>query len=352
MTNYLSSKPRYEILDGLRGVTAITLLIYHICEPHWGQTTQPVAHGYLAVDLFFLLSGFVIGYAYDDRWSKGLSLKEFMKRRITRLHPMVILSAMINLVCMAFLMGGIIFPDVSWGIGRSTLAALRYHGITNPLEFAEKKESWVRSHLNLPGVRTWMELNGHPCIDTAEIKQRQNICTSRCFGDMVCDLDNLSESIAQFAASCANKLRAQKSVAGEVSVFIASNPFREDLPQYSNFGTYPLFVPTADTMEITKAAHHVLEQLYRPGIHYKRSGVILGDIRPATPLQLQLFDPVPNREDRAELMSVIDRINGKYGPKCIKLAAEGFRESPWHVKCENKSGNYLTDINELLKVRI
>ena len=239
-----------------------------------------------------------------------------------------------------------------WGIGRSTLSTLRYHGITSPLEFAEKKESWVRSHFTLPGVRTWMELNGHPCIDTAEIKQRQNICTSRSFGDMVCDLENLSESIAEFAASCANKLRAQKSIAGEVSVFIASNPFREDLPQYSNFGTYPLFVPTADTLEITKAAHHILEQLYRPGIHYKRSGVILCDIRPATPLQLQLFDPVPNRQDRAELMSVIDRINGKYGPKCIKLATEGFKESPWHVKCENKSPNYLTNINEILRVRI
>lgn len=59
-----------------------------------------------------------------------------------------------------------------WGIGRSTLSTLRYHGITSPLEFAEKKESWVRSHFTLPGVRTWMELNGHPCIDTAEIKQR------------------------------------------------------------------------------------------------------------------------------------------------------------------------------------
>lgn len=116
MTSYLSSKPRYEILDGLRGVAAVMVLVYHICETHWGQTTQPVAHGYLAVDFFFVLSGFVIGYAYDDRWSNGLSLKEFMKRRITRLHPMVILSAMINLVCMAFLMGGIIFPDVSWGI--------------------------------------------------------------------------------------------------------------------------------------------------------------------------------------------------------------------------------------------
>ena len=116
MTSYLSSKPRYEILDGLRGVADVMVLVYHICEPHWGQTTQPVAHGYLTVDFFFVLSGFVIGYAYDDRWSNGLSLKEFMKRRITRLHPMVILSAMINLVCMAFLMGGIIFLDVSWGI--------------------------------------------------------------------------------------------------------------------------------------------------------------------------------------------------------------------------------------------
>ena len=86
MTSYISSKPRYEILDGLRGVAAVMVLVYHICEPHWGQTTQPVAHGYLAVDFFFVLSGFVIGYAYDDRWSNGLSLKEFMKRRITRLR--------------------------------------------------------------------------------------------------------------------------------------------------------------------------------------------------------------------------------------------------------------------------
>lgn len=239
-----------------------------------------------------------------------------------------------------------------WGIGRSTLETLRYYGISTPLQFAEKKESWVRSHFKLPGIRTWMELNGHPCIDTSEIKQRQNICTSRSFGDMVTDIGNLQESVASFAASCANKLRAQKSVAGEVSVFIGSNPFREDLPQYSNFGTYPLFVPSSDTIEITRAAHHILEMIFRSGIHYKRAGVILGDIHPATPLQLHLFDPVPNRQDRAELMGVIDRMNSKYGPKCIHLATEGFRKSPWHVKCENKSPNYLTDLDEILTVKI
>lgn len=114
--HFLATKPRYEILDGLRGVGAIMVLIYHICEPHWGQMTQPVAHGYLAVDFFFVLSGFVIGYAYDDRWGRGLSLWGFMKRRIARLHPMVVLSAMINLVCMFFLAGGLIFPDVSMGM--------------------------------------------------------------------------------------------------------------------------------------------------------------------------------------------------------------------------------------------
>lgn len=183
-------------------------------------------------------------------------------------------------------------------------------------------------------------------------KQRQSICTSRSFGEMVCDLDNLREAIAEFAFSCANKLRAQHSVAAEVSVFIASNPFREDLPQYSNMGTYPLFVPTADTLEITQAAHHILDQLYRPGIHYKRSGVILSDIRPATPLQLQLFDPIANRQERAELMKTIDHLNGRYGPKSIRLGAEGCRPSPWHVKCENRSFNYLSNLDEILKVKI
>lgn len=88
-----------------------------------------------------------------------------------------------------------------WGIGRSTLETLRYYGISTPLQFAEKKESWVRSHFKLPGIRTWMELNGHPCIDTSEIKQRQNICTSRSFGDMVTNIGNLQESVASFAAS-------------------------------------------------------------------------------------------------------------------------------------------------------
>ena len=68
---YLASKPRYEILDGLRGVAAMLVVAYHLFETYYhGTPDQPINHGYLAVDFFFVLSGFVIGYAYDDRWDR------------------------------------------------------------------------------------------------------------------------------------------------------------------------------------------------------------------------------------------------------------------------------------------
>ena len=85
MNTYLASKPRYEILDGLRGVAAMLVVAYHLFETYYhGGPDQPVNHGYLAVDFFFVLSGFVIGYAYDDRWDK-MTTWDFFKRRLIRL---------------------------------------------------------------------------------------------------------------------------------------------------------------------------------------------------------------------------------------------------------------------------
>ena len=95
---YLDSKPRYEILDGLRGVAAMLVVAYHLFETYYsGGTDQPLNHGYLAVDFFFVLSGFVIGYAYDDRWDK-MSTWGFFKRRLIRLHPMVIFGTLFGAV--------------------------------------------------------------------------------------------------------------------------------------------------------------------------------------------------------------------------------------------------------------
>ena len=93
---YLASKPRYEILDGLRGVAAVLVVLFHLLETYSnGQATQIINHGYLAVDFFFVLSGFVIGYAYDDRWDK-MTTWGFFKRRLVRLQPMVIMGTVVG----------------------------------------------------------------------------------------------------------------------------------------------------------------------------------------------------------------------------------------------------------------
>ena len=99
---YLASKPRYEILDGLRGVAAMLVVAYHLFETYYsGKPDQPINHGYLAVDFFFVLSGFVIGYAYDDRWNK-MSTWAFFKRRLIRLHPMVIFGTLFGALMFYF----------------------------------------------------------------------------------------------------------------------------------------------------------------------------------------------------------------------------------------------------------
>lgn len=95
---FADTKPHYHILDGLRGVAALVVVCFHIFEAYaTSHLDQRINHGYLAVDFFFILSGFVIGYAYDDRW-KRMTIKEFIKRRLIRLHPMVVMGAVIGAV--------------------------------------------------------------------------------------------------------------------------------------------------------------------------------------------------------------------------------------------------------------
>jgi len=246
-----------------------------------------------------------------------------------------------------------LFPlDDVWGIGRRTLEKLNYYGVHTPLEFADKSEAWVRQRFSKPGVQTWLELNGVPCIDTSEVTRNQTICTSRSFGDMTSDLQQLKASVAHFAASCANKLRGQGSTCKSVSVFICSNRFREDLQQYGNCAAVSLLTPTSDTLEITQAALRALDNIFVPGIMYKKSGVIVSDICDASQIQGNLFDPIHNRKERAELMKRIDSLNHRFGLKTVQLAVEGKEKQSWHIKCEHRSGNYLTDIREILTVNI
>jgi peptidoglycan/LPS O-acetylase OafA/YrhL len=110
---FSDSKSHYKILDGLRGVAAIMVICMHVMESFAGgdATKMYINHGYLAVDFFFLLSGFVIAHAYDDRWGR-MSIKDFFKRRLIRLHPMIIIGMTIGAVCFYFSASSIVFPGI------------------------------------------------------------------------------------------------------------------------------------------------------------------------------------------------------------------------------------------------
>ena len=125
-TVFADTTPHYHLLDGLRGVAALMVIWYHVFEGYafaGGTTIDTFNHGYLAVDFFFILSGFVIGYAYDDRWGKNFTMKDFIKRRLIRLHPMVIMGAVVGAITF-YIQGSVQWDGTHIGISMVMLSLL------------------------------------------------------------------------------------------------------------------------------------------------------------------------------------------------------------------------------------
>lgn len=231
-----------------------------------------------------------------------------------------------------------------WGIGRRQAAKLEKQGVKTAYDFTHLTSSWVRKNMTVVGERTWKELCGISCIDMeAAPPAKKQICTSRSFGKMVEDIDTMSEAIATHASTCAKKLRKQKSFAMSLMVFIHTNNFREDLPQYWKNTIIKLPVPTSDTLEIVHYALEGLKSIFISGYQYKKAGVIITEI--ATNSQLGLFDTV-DREKRERLMQAIDKVNGEHR-NLVKLAVQG-NGREWKLKQEQLSQRYTTDISEIL----
>ncbi|MDD6507777.1 MAG: Y-family DNA polymerase, partial [Prevotellaceae bacterium] len=215
-----------------------------------------------------------------------------------------------------------------WGIGRRYAARLEALGVSTAYDFAQHNQSWVHATFNNIVIeRTWRELNGEDCVPNEEMAKKKSICTSRSFNGMITDLDALRTHVANFAARCAEKLRLQGTVASIVGVFLNTNAFREDLPQYWNFQEMRLITPTSSTITIVKAAHALLQHLYRQGYHYKKAGVIVMGIGPNSPIQQDLFDMNAEQfEKMKRLDAVIDRINKVNGTETIVLGSQQYTQ--------------------------
>ena len=249
-----------------------------------------------------------------------------------------------------------------WGIGRRYAAKLQSLGVQTAYDFAEHKETWVQATFhNIVIMRTWKELNGIDCVPNEELAKKKSICTSRSFNGMVTDLETLQTHVSNYAARCAEKLRQQGTVATIVSVFLNTNYFRADLPQYWNFQEKQLTVGTNSTIEIVKAAKEVLESIYIPGYHYKKAGVIVMGIGPNSPMQLDLFDYNAEQFQKMKrLDAVIDRLNKVNGTETVVLGSQQYTQKNGKGKAEVfanaikhdfKSKNPTTRWSDIIKLK-
>ena len=235
-----------------------------------------------------------------------------------------------------------------WGIARRWAERLNRIGIHKASELRDASPTVIRKHLSVVGERLVRELRGHSCIDLEDIQPRKNIMSSKSFGALLTEKKPMEEALSNYAARACEKLRKQNSRAQAVYVFVQTNGFRKTDKQYSNAFTCTLTIPTSDTRLIIRAAKICLDRIYKPGYRYKKTGIMLLDLIPASLEQKHLFVDSDHRPGD-QLMDVVDRINRDHGPDTLFFGAQGVNRE-WKMRCGLRSPRYTTQWEELLMV--
>ncbi len=236
-----------------------------------------------------------------------------------------------------------------WGIGKGLQKRLKAKGCVTAYDFTQISSDWVLKELSIVGWRLQKDLQGISKIPLEDaVTSKKMIATTRSFENTYSDIDNIKERIATFSASCAKKLREQKSNCHVITVFLRSNRFDKTQQYQKENRTVILSYPTDSTLTIAKAAVTGVETIFKKGIKYKKAGVIISGLVPNDNFQLNLFSH--ENPKHKPLMSAIDHLNRKYKSDKIKLGNQDLKRT-WKMKQERLSPKFTTNINEVLVVK-
>ncbi len=241
-----------------------------------------------------------------------------------------------------------------WGVAGRLEKRLALIGIHTARDLASAPRPMLRKKFGVVMERMALELNGTSCLAFEEIQPpKKNICCSRSFGRPVESIDELREAVATHATRAGEKLRHQGLAASSIQVFLTTNRFRPELPQYNPGAIRPFIVPTSFTPEIIGEAMRILKAIYKPGYLYVKAGVQCFDLVPDDEKQASLFRPVdPGQEAKeARLMAAVDKINLWGGRGTVRAASMGI-EQRWQMRRERMSPCYTTRLLDVPQARV
>ena len=234
-----------------------------------------------------------------------------------------------------------------WGVGRRIAKRLEAMHIGTVLDLRNASPKEIRAQFGVVMERTCNELRGISCLELDDVAPaKQQIMSSRSFGIPVETIAELREAVATYIARAAEKLRQQGSVSAAVYIFVQTNRFKTDEPQYSCGVTVPLVDTSDDTMVLTRAAFQGLAAIYRQGFRYKKAGVMLTLLSNKAGRQETLFDDPASRAKSTRLMAVMDAVNREFGRDVLRSGACGVAQR-WAMRSENRSPRYTTRWDEL-----
>ncbi|WP_431611534.1 DUF4113 domain-containing protein [Chryseobacterium sp. 'Rf worker isolate 10'] len=207
-----------------------------------------------------------------------------------------------------------------WGIGRRLAVKMNDSGVYKAWDLLQKPEIWVRKVMGIHGVRMINELKGIRQLELDAPSPKKSIAVTRSFMQMLTKKEEVRERVETFGMYCSERLRKQNTCCKMITVFVQTNRFRKDLPEYKNAMTRILSNPTNSSILIGRVVNELFEAIYREGFHYKRAGVMVNDFVPEDQRQIGLFEE-DIQNQHLPVMKAMDAMNRKYGKDKVRLGS-------------------------------